>query len=114
MVTIWGLRLSALFMFRVHTLGKGTDDYRMYIMQSAYKDWSAPARFILNYLVIWIPQDLAAIIVNSSALYTVAYNMPGQEISAFEVAGIIIWLVGQIFEIVADFQLAKFRRVNRV
>merc|ERR1719238_344933 len=40
------------------------------------------------------------------------YSQPGAEINAFQIMGIVVWITGQIFEIMGDAQLTAFIKMD--
>ena len=53
---------------------------------------------------LWL-QGLFSMVNNASAIYVMRYSPPGAKIGTFEIAGAIVWLMGQLMEIIGDKQL---------
>jgi len=100
LVALWAGRLSVYLMAR--GLGKGEDPR----YQSLRARHEPHFRWKSLYLVFW-RQALLAWIVSLPLLGVFASNQP---IGALDYLGILLWLAGFAFEVVGDWQLARFRR----
>jgi len=54
-------------------------------------------------------QGFFSMINNASAIYLMRYSPAGAKIGVFEIAGAIVWFMGQSMEIISDKQLQAFR-----
>jgi len=100
LVTIWGLRLSIYVFIRNH--GK-PEDFR-------YAKWRAengPRWTWYSFFKVFLLQGAIMWIVSTPLL--AAQITPGSALSALDILGIVLWLVGFIFEAGGDYQLAQFR-----
>ena len=100
--TAWGLRLSAHLAWR--NWGKGEDP--------RYGGWRRAAgdRFwiISLFKVFWLQALFLWVISLAVQLGQVTSN-PAQ-FTWLDIAGMIMWLIGFIFEFVSDWQLAQFKK----
>lgn len=102
LVSVWGLRLSFHIMFR--NMGKDEDfryqEFRRRYGEHRYWWVSFFQVFMLQGVLLWI---ISAPLWAVQQAGTVSF--PGY----FDYAGIVIWLVGFVFETVGDQQLRKFK-----
>ncbi|MEN9792912.1 MAG: hypothetical protein RL330_990 [Actinomycetota bacterium] len=100
LTSIWGLRLAGYLARR--NLGKG-EDFRYQAMR---RRWGA--RFpVISLVTVFGLQGVIMWIVSLPLQYGSADADPG--IGPVAVMGIMVWLVGVIFETVGDAQLARFK-----
>ena len=99
LATIWGLRLGGYLAFRNH--GK-PEDARYATMRNKHGDWfwwiSLLTVFGLQAVVMWIVSLPLQTVGQGDADYPV-----------LRLVGVLLWLVGVIFEAVGDAQLAHFK-----
>ena len=99
MVTIWGIRLTIHILFR--SIGKPEDArYTQFRANNGAAWWwsSLFKVFLLQGLLIWLIS--APISIMQTTL---------TEIGPITILGLCIWLLGFIFETLADLQLAQFK-----
>lgn len=96
MVAFWCIRLGAFLFIRIHAMG-GTDSRFEKIKVN-------PGRF----LVAWTLQALWVILTASAAVAAITSTNP-QPVDLFFWVGAVIWLVGMVFETVADAQKSAFK-----
>ena len=105
LISIWGLRLTAHML----TLrwGKG-EDFRYREMRARYG-----RRFpLVSLFSVYLLQALGMWAV--SLPIQAAGALPGPSgLTALDVAGLSLWVVGMVFEVVGDRQLAQFRADTR-
>jgi steroid 5-alpha reductase family enzyme len=100
MTTVWGLRLAIYLFVRNH--GKG-EDFRYRAMR---KKWGA--RFPLISLgTVFLFQGVMMWIV--SLPVQLGQMRPKTGIGVLSIIGVVVWLVGLMFEVVGDAQLARFK-----
>ena len=100
LTSIWGLRLAGYLARR--NLGKG-EDFRYQAMR---RRWGA--RFpVISLVTVFGLQGVIMWIVSLPLQYGSADADPG--IGPVAVMGIMVWLVGFLFETVGDAQLARFK-----
>lgn len=97
MVAIWCIRLGTFLYIRIHS-GGGTDSRFEKIRVN-------PARF----LVAWTLQGLW-VILTASAAVAIITSQTREAIGVFFFAGAAIWLLGFVFETVADAQKSAFKK----
>ena len=100
LVMLWGLRLSIHVFLR--NRGRG-EDFR-------YKHWRDTWKlfFIRSYLQIFILQGVIMFIV-SSPVYYINY-CSNEPLGFFDTLGLVLFGTGFLFEAIADYQLADFRK----
>ena len=102
MVAIWGLRLSIYLAWR--NIGKGEDfryrEFRRKFGESNYWWISYFQTFLLQGILMWII---------SVTLYGVSVSSNETSLNIIDFIGILIWIIGFIFEAGGDFQMAKFK-----
>lgn len=101
MVGLWGTRL-ALYLAR-RNIGHG-EDWRYVAMRK-----KAGRRFVWSSLVtVFGLQGVLMWIVSLPVQFGSGDDTPG--VGPIAVIGIMLWLVGLVFEVVGDWQLARFKR----
>jgi steroid 5-alpha reductase family enzyme len=100
LVTLWGLRLALYLLWR--NWGHG-EDFRYQAFRRKYgtdRYWwiSFVQTFMLQGVLVWII---------SSTLF--GAQVRGGGLNILDYLGIVIWIVGIIFEAGSDFQLAQFK-----
>lgn len=101
LVTFWGVRLAAHIFLRKQ--GEG-EDFR-------YKQWrkSWGKTFVWrSFLQIFMLQGTVIFLVALPVLLVI--NNPGGHMGFFDLAGVMVWLIGFSFEAVGDWQLLQFKR----
>ena len=96
MVAIWCLRLGSFLFIRIHAMG-GTDSRFEKIKTN-------PARF----LVAWTLQALWVILTASAAVIAIT-STNRVPVDLFFYVGAAVWLLGMVFEAVADQQKSTFK-----
>ncbi|HEU4780430.1 MAG TPA: DUF1295 domain-containing protein [Steroidobacteraceae bacterium] len=100
LVLFWAARLS--FYITVRSIGKGEDPRYLAIRARNEPHFA----FKSLYLVFWL-KALLAWIVSLPLLGVFASNAP---LGILDYLGMLLWLVGFIFEAGGDWQLARFKR----
>lgn len=99
LVSIWTIRLSSFLFLRVKKVGK---DVRFTEIKKDFK------RFLFAFLLsgFWVFMCLlpTTVIMTSSVLI---------EFNILIIFGIILWLIGFVFEVVADVQKTEFNKKNK-
>ncbi len=106
LVTIWGVRLSYVITRRLLT---HPEDKRYVELR---KHWRGSIA-LNTYGRIFFVQAVLASLVSLSAIY--ANASPATEIGIYAALGAVMWLIGFVFEAVADWQLKQFlkNKANR-
>ncbi|HKK42743.1 MAG TPA: DUF1295 domain-containing protein [Bacteroidales bacterium] len=102
LVAIWGFRLFGYLSWR--NAGKG-EDFRYMEFRKKYGEknywWISFFQvFLLQGILMWL---ISAPLLGAQFYYHSA------KINIFDIAGIVFWLIGFLFEAGGDFQLAMFR-----
>ena len=100
-VTSWGLRLSIHIFLRNH--GK-PEDFR-------YAQWRREngSRWLwISFFKVFLLQGILMLII-ASPLLAVQTVADGSSLLAASVVGIAVWGIGFFFEVVSDYQLARFK-----
>lgn len=96
-IGLWALRLGTFLFFRVLKTG---EDRRFELIKHQF------ARFLMT----WTLQGLWVLFTISAALAAITTSSQ-KPLSWVGILGILIWLIGFTFEIIADNQKTKFRKV---
>jgi steroid 5-alpha reductase family enzyme len=102
MVTIWGLRLSVYLAWR--NLGKG-EDFRYKKFRQDYGEhrywWiSFFQTFLLQGILMWLI---------SAPLLGAQYYGQEKALNIIDYMGIVVWIIGFVFETGGDLQLTRFK-----
>jgi steroid 5-alpha reductase family enzyme len=100
LVLLWGLRLS--FHIYVRNSGKG-EDFR-------YKAWRDTWKFfyVRSYFQIFMLQGLFMLII-SAPVWFINFNS-FRPIGLWDSLGLVVFGFGFMFEVIADYQLAEFKK----
>ncbi|MFL0356162.1 DUF1295 domain-containing protein [Erythrobacter sp. GH1-10] len=96
LVAIWTIRLGSFLFMRIHASG-GTD-------RRFAKIKTNPPRFF----VAWTLQSLWVIFTASAALIVIT-SQDTRPLGVFFWAGLVLWLIGFAFEVIADEQKRRFK-----
>jgi len=103
MVAVWALRLSVYITARNH--GQ-PEDHRY----QAIRRNNEPHFWFKSLFIVFLLQGFLAWVICLPALAAVSgQTTPGP----LDFMGLALWLVGMFFEVVGDWQLARFRRSGR-
>jgi steroid 5-alpha reductase family enzyme len=102
MVAIWGLRLSLYLAWR--NIGKGEDPR----YQKFRKDYGEHRYWWVSFFQTFLLQGILMWLISAPLLGAQYYNV-NNALSIFDFLGVIIWIVGIVFEAGGDFQLARFK-----
>jgi steroid 5-alpha reductase family enzyme len=101
LVSIWGLRLSIYLAWRNH--GKGEDfRYRKF-----RKDYGEHRYWWISFFQTFLLQGILMWLISAPILWAQFY--PGNKLGILDFIGVIIWIIGFIFEAGGDIQLARFK-----
>jgi steroid 5-alpha reductase family enzyme len=101
LVTLWGLRLSIHILWR--NWGKG-EDFRY----RKWRDAAGRSWWWKSYFKVFLLQGLLMWIISAPLAAAQVSPTPGS-LALLDILSIPVWLVGFLFESVADWQLARFR-----
>ncbi len=97
MVVVWAARLGSFLFARVHRAG--TDGRFDEIKTNP-----------LRFFQVWCIQGLWVALTASAAWIAMSADAADRApLDGFAVAGIVVWLAGMVFEVVADLQKQAFR-----
>ena len=99
LLTVWALRLSVHIMIRNH--GEPEDSRYQAIRRNnqPFFEWK-------SLYLVFLLQGFLAWVVCLPVVAAVAGQTP---LGPLDYAGMLLWLVGMFFEVVGDYQLARFR-----
>ena len=102
MVSLWGIRLSLYLAWR--NIGKGEDPryrkFRQHYGEHRYGWISLFQTFLFQGILMWLI---------SAPLLGAQFYSRGTTLTVFDGLGIVVWLIGFIFETGGDIQLARFK-----
>ncbi len=99
LVTIWGARLAR----HIHLRNREkAEDARYQAWRKAWGRWFA----LRSYAQVFLLQGLLTLFIASPIV--IANLQPANRVSAFDLAGLAVWLLGFLCEALADRQLASF------
>jgi len=102
LVTLWGVRLSLFLALR--NIGKG-EDYRYQEFRKKY----GPERYWwVSFFQVYLLQGIFSIVI-SVTLLGINFSTKNNDLNLLDYLGIIVWVIGFIFEAGGDYQLAKFK-----
>jgi steroid 5-alpha reductase family enzyme len=101
MVAIWGLRLSIYLAWR--NLGKG-EDFRY---QKFRKDFGEHRYWWYSFFSVFLLQGVLMWLISVPLLGAQFYS--GSSLKILDYSGIIIWIIGFVFEAGGDIQLVRFK-----
>jgi steroid 5-alpha reductase family enzyme len=100
LVSIWGLRLSGYLTWR--NWGEG-EDKRYQAMRRQRPDSFA----VRSLLTVFLLQGVLAWIISLPLLVATLYDAPDR-LTWLDALGVVVWLVGFVFEAGGDWQLSRF------
>ncbi len=103
LVTIWGVRLFIYLLWR--NIGKG-EDYRY---QEFRKKYGAERYWWFSYFQVFLLQGTLIMLV-SLPLLGVNSQTKSNDLNCLDYLGIVVFVIGFIFEAGGDFQLARFKK----
>lgn len=99
LVTIWGLRLSLHILVR--NWGKGEDfRYRAWREEAGEQWWWR------SYFKVFLLQGVLLWLLSTPLLLA---QMSAQPAGVFGVLGVLLWVIGFLFEAIGDWQLMRFK-----
>lgn len=105
LVIVWAARLSTHIYLRNKNK---TEDYRYKAWRDAWGKWF----FIRSYLQVFLLQGLLLLVVSAPIISIGLFNNLELDyalpLGPLDYIGIAVWVIGFLFEVVGDAQLAKF------
>lgn len=102
LVAIWGLRLSAWLAWR--NFGKG-EDFRY---KQFRKNYGKKRYWWISFFQVFMLQGILMWLVSAPLLGTQYYGA-SETLNILDFAGILLYIIGFVFEAVGDIQLARFK-----
>jgi steroid 5-alpha reductase family enzyme len=102
LIGIWGLRLSVRIFLRNF---KKSEDFRYLAWREEWGAWF----YLRSYLQVYLLQGLLMIVVGYSAIHASVFATE-DSFGLLAYIGIVVWIVGFVFESVGDWQLDRFVR----
>ncbi|MBF0253115.1 MAG: DUF1295 domain-containing protein [Candidatus Omnitrophica bacterium] len=99
LVLIWGTRLALHVLIRNRSKA---EDPRY----AKWREEWGKFFYFRSFLQVYILQGIIMLIIVSPVY--INYLYPGSELSLLDIAGILIWITGFVFEALGDYQLAVF------
>jgi len=99
LVLIWGSRLA----FHIYLRNKGKKEDKRYLALA--KDWGRYF-YLRSYFQVFLLQGVLAILVSTSVIINAVYG--AESINIYYILGLIVWIIGFLFESIGDAQLKKF------
>lgn len=103
LVTLWGVRLAGYI--GVRNAGK-SEDHRYQAFRAKYQPF-----WIKSYFIVFLLQGFLLLIVSLPVQLGMQPRPAG--LGPADAAGIAVYIVGLLFEVVGDAQLALFKRAQR-
>jgi len=103
LIWVWGLRLSIHIFIR----NKGKkEDFR-------YNNWRKTWKYfyLRSFLQIFMLQGLILLIVSMPIIRVNSYE--NYKIGIIQIIGILVFIIGFIFEVISDYQLLKFKEDSK-
>lgn len=104
LTTLWGLRLAThIFIRNKHK----KEDFRYKAWRDSWGKWF----YVRSYLQVFLLQGFLMVLVSMSAIVSSLYSNGNYLISNYSYVlflGVLVWLVGFIFESFGDYQLSSF------
>lgn len=97
LVSLWGLRL---FYYILKRNVFQEEDFRYQNWRKSWGKWVIPRAFLQVYTL----QGLFMFVIGMSAYYV---NLNELSFSYFSIIGIVVWLIGYLFEVIGDAQLKR-------
>lgn len=103
MATLWGLRLASYIFIR--NWGRG-EDFRYQAMRERWGN----AVIWKSYVYVFLLQGFLLLVVSLPVSLGIMFSQGvDAPVGLLEVAGIVIWLFGLVYETVADYQMLAFK-----
>jgi len=103
LVSVWGLRLSIYLSYR--NIGKG-EDFRY---QEFRKKYGQEHYWWVSFFQTFLLQGVLMMIVSLPLLGVVA-GAHSNELNVLDYLGVLVWIIGFMFEAGGDYQLSRFKQ----
>jgi len=106
LVLIWGARMAVMLTLRKYGKDEQTGEDRRF---KEYRDKFGAAAKWKGFVYLYLPQSLLVMsvgfpvyaVTNTATSFTIAY-----------IVGVVIWIAGFTFELIADLQMWKFKQIE--
>lgn len=102
LVLVWGVRLSVHI--AVRNAGRSTEDFRYRHWRETWGRWF----YVRAYFQVFILQGAFMFLVCMPVL--LVNSRHGGALGLLDMAGLIVWLTGFLFEAIGDYQLLRFMK----
>ena len=104
MAFVWGLRLGFFLLRRYLRHGEDQRYVRILPPKEPFGPWAFTALW-----KVFLLQGLLIMLVSSPAQVGIVAAYSEQPVPDWALLGVVIWAVGMLFEVVGDWQLARFK-----
>jgi steroid 5-alpha reductase family enzyme len=108
LIVLWGLRLSTHITIRHSKIG---EDPRYAVWRTAWQQHGSYYFYLRSFFQIFMLQGLVMLLVSLPVLAINSSMLTIIDMSGL--CGLGIWIIGFLFEAVADYQLATFKKQHR-
>jgi steroid 5-alpha reductase family enzyme len=99
LVAVWGLRLSV----RIYLKNRHKkEDPRYTIMSEKWGKWT----LLIRYLQVFVLQGALMLVIGYPFIHASVYDQ--SSLGALTLIGLLVWIIGFIFEALGDYQLDEF------
>jgi steroid 5-alpha reductase family enzyme len=102
LVTMWGVRLALHIFFR--NWGKG-EDFRY----AKWREQNGPRWWWFSFLQVFLLQGVLMWIISAPLIAAETSGFP-VIITPLDAIGVIVWMIGFLFEMIGDLQLMSFKQ----
>ena len=102
LICIWAIRLS------FHIAKRNAFKHEDYRYAQWRKDWGNWF-YLRSFVQVYLLQGVLAVFIAIPAIVILSSNI--SSFGVFDVLGIIVWIIGFVFESLGDYQLAQFIKV---
>lgn len=105
LISLWGIRLGSFLLFRA--IGK-PEDFRY---ANFRKQWGSRV-LVISFFRVYMLQGTVMLIV-AYPIIVAATQSSGDSPLIFAIIGTIVWIIGYVFQVVGDAQLARFKKQRK-
>lgn len=104
LVALWSFRLSGYILFRA--IKKGKEDFRYAAWR---EEWGAKANQTA-YIRVYMLQLVLSVLIASPLILLFNFASVNEFGTALDIIGILLWIIGFLFEAIGDYQKNKFKK----
>ncbi len=101
LVTVWGVRLAV----HIYLRNQGKPEDKRYVEMR--QKWGSNAGW-RTYLQVFLGQGLLMLLIATPVILANHIHAKDVIVTPWQLLGLIIWVVGFVFEVVGDYQLRQF------